>query len=343
MLFILSITSILRFFIFDVYFVPSESMEATIKTGEYVFTNKLAVGSRWFSKDKVTRLPGYSAVKRNDIIVFNFPEGDTVYLEYPTQNYYLNKKRGVNDKDNTYLNINSEKCFLPVQERIAYVKRCVGLPGDTIGITKGRVSINGIPEALSFKGKYSITGDLTQIKAQINKFGLQPSWCVNKKDSAMIVFAFPKEITLLKRKNPSFKIEREYWNGLMAKTQPCYPQKKNCWRYDTYEPLYIPAKDDTIALCAENLPIYKRLITVYEGNTLTITDRGVEINGMLKKEYVIKQNYYYMMGDNRYFSMDSRCWGFVPEDHVIGKARAILFSKNNNDEIRWNRIGTILK
>jgi len=145
-IFIFSAFTILRFLAFDVYFVPSDSMSPTITAGEYIFTNKLALGARWFSEEGVTRLPGYGSVERNDIVVFNFPEGDTVYVDEPTQNYYFFQRLMAAGKKVNQRIVSGEKCFLPIPKRIAYVKRCVALPGDTLVIKEAQLYINGTPQ-----------------------------------------------------------------------------------------------------------------------------------------------------------------------------------------------------
>ena len=340
---IISLITITRFFLFDVYYVPSESMDETIKPGELIFTNKLLYGSRWFNGNCITRLPGFNNVERNDIVVFNFPEGDTVYIDDPAQNYYLFKRRKMFGLKNASFFENREKCFLPIQHRIAYVKRCIALPGDSIKLIKGRVFVNKQVESLQCKRKFVVKGNREQVSTRLDLSNIKTYRPHRHKDSIMLVFAYPKDMDVWKKEHPSFNVRQAPWLSFIPNIFPCYPQKKINWRYDDYGPLYIPACGDTINITTGILPIYERLITVYENNKLELIDGDIVINNKPAHEYVVQQNYYFMMGDNRYSSIDSRSWGFVPEDHIIGKAQMILFSKDRDEKTRWERIGTMLK
>lgn len=327
------------------YYVPSESMDKTIQPGEYILTNKLACGTRWFSDKGMTRLLGYSQVNRNDIVVFNFPEGDTVYAAEPTQNYYFFKRLMAAGKRVDSSVVSSEKCYLPLINRVAYVKRCVALPGDTLQIMNAELSINGIhyKDAFSYRVKYNIQGNTDKITQALRLDDFQQCRVRTFEIPYVEVYGFPEQMKVWEDKYPEYTVERAFGQYKPINIFPSHKDRSRNWRKDNYGPLYIPKQGDEISLTKDNLPIYERLIKVYEGNDLICRDEGFYINGIQANKYIIKQNYYFMMGDNRYFSMDSRSWGFVPEDHIIGKANMVLYSHNEYDQIRWDRVGTVLK
>ncbi len=341
LLLMFSVVTILRFFALDVYYVPSNSMDETIKQQEYILTNKLLYGPRWFGKNKLNRLPGFSRVKRNDIVVFNFPEGDTVLSAAPSQNYYSFQRRIAAGKKVNQKIVSSGKNYISMPNRIAYVKRCVALPGDTLEIKDAKLYIDGMlkDKGDNYKMKYKIQGEISLITSALKNAGINR---FKVKKSHVIVHACPNKMKIWKRKHPEHIVKQRFEYSKWINSFPSYPDRKQNWNRDNYGPLYIPKAGDTLTITLGNLPTYKRLICAYEGNRLEIKDSTIYINNVETNTYVVKQNYYFMMGDNRYFSIDSRNWGFVPEDHLIGKAQMILSSEAKNGNIRWDRIGTVL-
>jgi signal peptidase I len=278
-------------------------------------------------------------------VVFNFPEGDTVYLAEPTQNYYFFKRLMAAGKEVDTNIVSSEKFYLPIINRVAYVKRCVALPGDSLEIKNAELYVNGMhcKDAFSFRVKYNIHGNTNHITQKLRSDNFQQCRVRAFEIPYVEVYGFPEQMKVWENKHPEFKVERAFGQYRPINIFPSHKDRSRNWRNDNYGPLYIPHKGDTICINKSTLPIYKRLIDVYEENKIHQKGDSVFINDSLTNTYVIKQNYYFMMGDNRYFSMDSRSWGFVPEDHIIGKANMVLYSHNEYDEIRWNRVGKLIK
>lgn len=273
---------VIRVFVFQAFKVPTGSMNATLREGDYVFVNKLAYGARvpitpfsihlagkHYFLDVVQlpyfRVPGYTVIKRNDIVVFNLP----------TEN------------------------GLPVDERKEYVKRCIGLPGELLSIKKGHVFIKGI------------TGEIRPTKGQVNLYSIGNGTQV--KDSSLSYGELENTGNQLDVRLKTLPAD-DYSPGYFPNT----PQIK--WNPDHFGPLYIPKKGQKLALNQTTLLIYQRLIELYEGNTIAFKNGEVFINGEVERYYTFKMNYYFVMGDNRNNSIDSRFWGFVPEDHLIGVA-----------------------
>lgn len=338
----ISFIIIIRFLAFDVYYVPSASMEGTIMTGDVIGINKLLYGTRFFYKGKCYRIPGLGSVKQNDIVVFNFPEGDTVYKNMPTNNYYEFKRAHARGRDLPQGMEWQEKCYLPIQNRPVYVKRCIGMPGDKLKIVKGNVYCNNtlIEKAENNFQHYYMKNVRNVVVPAMNSVGVTQRWEVN--NGNMFEFNATEEQYLqLKKLYPEEIIEPMFSFWKRDNIFPFYPDRERGGAYDNYGPVYIPAKGDTLELSIENMPLYQRLISTYENNVLEVKDEAIHINGKQTTEYVVQQNYYFMIGDNRSWSTDSRSWGYVPEDHVIGIARMVLFNKKKDGPVNWNPFGVI--
>lgn len=301
---------ILRTFCFEISIVNSPSMEKSLLTGELMLINKFSYGPRFpntilstpfinqrFYSDLISipyfRLFGNPEVERNDVVVFNFP-------------------------------IEEE---FPVDHRTYFVKRCIALPGDTIEIENAQVYVNRFPEKNkeTLQYNYFIKSDKLLDSAFIQNHQLTEGGKISQSNDYSFTLTNQLVDTLKSKifiKTVKLKLEeKNIWDEFV------YPFNSNYkWNVDNFGPLKIPAKGDTLKLDTLNLCLYERLISVYEGNKIDIKNDSIFINNQYSLMYIVKQNYYFMMGDNRHNSQDSRHWGFVPESHIIGKATRIIFS-----------------
>ena len=299
----------IRVFLFEIYLIPSQSMENTIMPGDIVIVSKWIYGPRmphlFGKKFHYKRLGKLKKLKRFDIVVFNFPCGDTIFMHYPEENYYMvkNKERYKTLKDPTL--------YLPVNKRQPYIKRCIGLPGDTIEVKEWQPYINGVKIV---------------VPVPIN---LRKNGYIGKND-------------IESRRYPRNASHPKFWQDAMS-FRIIFPNNFIYrWNHDIFGPVVIPQKGQRIKLDLVNIWLYKRVIETYEHNILEINKDGIFINGNRVTTYTFSMNYYFMMGDNRPNSKDSMFWGFVPEDHIIGKTSLILFSKGE-DGIRRNRFFRFFK
>jgi signal peptidase I len=277
-------------------------------------------------------LKGWDKVEKGDIVVFNFPTGDTVCTkmqnpDYYTLCHYYGKRTVENRKD-----VFGEIVVRPVDRRENYVKRCVGTPGDSLQIIDNVIYIDGVAEPKHPYLQYNYivkTDGYVLGNSYLTKLG------ISKEDRAKLaegVYHLPltAEMKAELEKNShiqSIEIEPEENGGEV------YPLGHNSWTRDNYGPIYIPAKGDTVMITEENFWVYKRIADAYEFKSMKVGE-----------PYVFEMDYYWMMGDNRHKSADSRYWGFVPEDHVVGRPMFVWLSieKDNawgKGHIRWKRIG----
>ncbi len=344
----------IRMFFIEAYTIPTSSMEKSMLVGDYLFVSKVAYGPKtpntplsfpfvhntmpltrttksyveWIKKP-YHRLKGFGKIKNDDIVVFHFPEGDTVALFMQNQSYYqlaraYGRSRVWSDKNNF-----GPVVARPVDKRENYIKRCVGIPGDVLKMTRGVVTVNGQPQK-------TIDGMQHNCIVRTNGTSINPKALdrLNVAIDDRTVFSAEQYMFPLTEENAT-KIESLTNIVSVTKLEEdpgvwdsnVFPSDKNfSWNVDNFGPLTIPAKGATVKLTTENLPLYRRIIEVYENNQLEIKQNNIYINGNPVDSYTFKMDYYWMMGDNRHNSADSRYWGFVPEDHIVGKASFIWLS-----------------
>ena len=346
-------------YIFQNYQIPTSSLEKTLRVGDFLCVNKMAYGARvpntplsmplvqhtfpWGGKSYIEnpqweykRLKGWDKVEKGDIVVFNFPTGDTVCTKMPNPDIYTLRhiygKRTVENRKDFF----GEIVVRPVDRRENYVKRCVGTPGDTLQIIDNVVYIDGKAEPVHPYLQYNYlvkTDGQVLTNTYLRELGIsKEDLATEQKNVIKGCYRLPltTEMKAKLAKNPhvrSIDIEPEVLGG------DVYPLGHNTWTRDNYGPIYIPAKGDTLMITEENFHLYKRIANAYEFKSMKIGE-----------PYVFEMDYYWMMGDNRHKSADSRYWGFVPEDHIVGRPMFVWLSieKDNpwgKGHIRWKRIG----
>ena len=364
--------TLIRTFVFEAYTIPTGSMEKTLLINDFLFVSKFSYGPRipntplsipfvhntmpvtngnsyveWIKIPYTRWFP--SPVKRNDVVVFNFPEGDTVINlpEYQSLRPYYEicreLGRGNMDSGRQVVLGNPDQYPLvmrPVDKEENYIKRCTAVAGDTLQIKNQVLWINGkaVPFPAESETNYTVDTKGQQLDEQAmkeqydvdinNPDEFRPTGTANQYDILLTWAAHQKMVSsgLATHITPDIDSQEMVW--------PYTPTSP--WTRDNFGPLWVPAKGATLTLTPENYPIYQRAIRVYEHNQFELKDGKFWLNGQLVTQYTFKMNYYWMMGDNRHGSQDSRYWGFVPEDHVVGEAALIWMSWDHG--VRWNRL-----
>ncbi len=479
-IFALVAASVIRTYVFEPFKIPTGSMEKTLLVGDFLFVNKLAYGSRipntplsfplfhnnipfvdWNSYSRLetieyNRLPGWTDVNRYDVVVFNYPSGDTsildtrmpqglmghdyhgivldeaqrLYLEskgvpymrgartyqmveynfrnnfnkamtslydrktidslnaqsgmtlddywpkyevdfwsdfFQNMEYWKNQarkeftenKRTYSKGEGMFIN-HKGLVYRPVDKRENYIKRCVGIPGDTLEIKGAQLYVNGKKAPIFERQNLGyLTEGVPQMRADVieSKFGLVENvdYYVYS-NASYLMFLTASELSTLKKAFP----EAKFYLYEVDKKEPLsttarqltnlayYPKSIEIENTtEDFQKFWIPKKGETINLTHENVLWYRRVITAYEGHALQEKDGKVYIDGQEAKTYTFRMNYYWLMGDNRYNSADSRVWGFVPEDHIVGRAAIVWLSTDQRGSfpmnIRWNRVFTRIR
>lgn len=342
-LFAVIAATILRTFLIEAYTIPTSSMEKSLLIGDFLFVSKVSYGPRvpmtpiafplvhhtlpftqktpaylkWIQLNYY-RMKGFGDIERNDCVVFNYPADDALHPERP-----------IDKKEN-------------------YIKRCVGIPGDVLEIKNTALYVNGEPQTITEKMRnqfrYYVKTDGTLFSERtLNKYNIYEGQILSRNGDYELMLN-DQSLEAIKRFTYVKKVEKIVIDKGIKVNSPelIFPEDNFNWNLDNFGPIKVPQKGSQVDISTDNIELYRRIIETYENNKLEVIDNEIYINDNLASSYTFSMNYYWMMGDNRHNSLDSRYWGFVPEDHVVGKALFIWMSWDKNktgvNKIRWNRL-----
>jgi signal peptidase I len=351
LLFAIIVATFVHTYFIQPFTIPTASLEKSLLIGDFLFVSKMNYGARTpitsvadhmvhdtlplihtksyckWPQLPYFRFPGFEKIKNNDIVVFNWPV-DTVVKFFDTS---------------------GRKADKPVDKKSNYVKRCVGIPGDSLAIKDGIIFVNGkeliLPERAKPQYSYKMAIDPSasiDFESLFKELDITDRYGINNTKDTIYFSALPAaSVERFKGVAGIKSVTRIIHKEADRST---FPHTKD-WNVDNFGPIYIPQAGKSVAINMETLPFYSRIITEYEKNKLEIKGSDIYINGVKTKTYTFQQDYYWMMGDNRHNSEDSRFWGYVPEDHIVGKPIFIWMSWDSNgkgimNKIRWNRLFT---
>jgi signal peptidase I len=370
-LFAVIAASIIRLFIFEMYTIPTSSMEKSLLVGDFLLVSKIAYGPKvpntplsfpfvhhtlpltqytpsfleWI-KMSYYRFPGFEKIKHGDVVVFNYPDGDTVALKVQDDSYYrLVREYGwkrVNTDQETF----GEIMYRPVDKRENYIKRCIGLPGDTLQIIDQQVYLNktAMPTPLHAQSTYRVRTDGSRFNTKLLSELDITEDVLPEEDQGNFNLTLSTSSAEKMKQLPFVQLVEKEVAPKSQGDRGVFPYDSTLrWNRDNYGPIWIPKAGATVQLTLKNIELYERIIKNYELNKLEIKGDKIFINDKEAKSYTFKMDYYWMMGDNRHNSADSRYWGFVPVDHIVGKASYVWLSLDKNKsffggKIRWSRM-----